>query len=304
MDFSTKDIPSGNSVNQNQSNPEQNPLIQRQANIQRLSLKNRILGLGFRDNAYGHLSRLTWIASHIRGSEKILEVGCGTGLMITFPLFCSGANIVGVDRDEASILLGRKIISETGLNPDFLNHGDIRDIHGTSEKWDVLILSEVLEHIKVEETPEILKTLNENLRPGGVLLITTPNGYGPFELESALWRILPPSLSTIILRFMERVKRVLLGNRTDCPYPSSLDSSPHVRRFTPESLKATFTSTDYTLTDFQGSVLLCGPLTNALITGFMPLMKLNRYLGMKFPRLSSGFRCAFRKNLTGDKNDE
>ncbi|MBI3890669.1 MAG: class I SAM-dependent methyltransferase [Candidatus Wallbacteria bacterium] len=49
----------------------------------------------------------------------------------------------------------------------------------SEERHDVLVLSEVLEHL--QQPLETLNHLHSLLRPGALLVLTVPNGYGPWE---------------------------------------------------------------------------------------------------------------------------
>ena len=52
------------------------------------------------------------------------------------------------------------------------------------KKFDVIICSEVLEHL--EDPTIILKKLNKSLYTDGILLGSVPNGYGLTEIEKFL----------------------------------------------------------------------------------------------------------------------
>ena len=54
-------------------------------------------------------------------------------------------------------------------------------------QFDAVIASEILEHLDDEELRDSLAVIHEKLKPGGKLLVTTPNGYSLFELENLLW---------------------------------------------------------------------------------------------------------------------
>ena len=35
------------------------------------------------ENAYGHRKRVEWIVAQLKKTDRIVELGCGTGIMIT-----------------------------------------------------------------------------------------------------------------------------------------------------------------------------------------------------------------------------
>ena len=137
-----------------------------------------------KENIYGHMKRLHWIISRINKRDIIVEVGCGTGYMISLQLAKLGYTICGVDLHKKSIAFGKELFCRDGLDPGTLGVMDISELDVLA---DVIIASETLEHIPDSELGESLKTMCGRLKPGGRLLVTVPNGYGWFELESFVW---------------------------------------------------------------------------------------------------------------------
>jgi len=208
---------------------------------------------------------------------------------------CNGYRVVGVDSDEKSISLGRDICRKEGVNPEILSDDDIT---GLDVVADVIIVSEVFEHINSKALDDVLKTLYFKLKPGGLLLVTVPNGFGWFELESFLWHklLIGRLLEVLRITFLaERIKQLLFGRYVDSPYPSTLSSSPHVQRFTLNSIRTQLQKHGFQIIESQGSVLFCGPFSNLLFTGIDPVMRLNIWLGSKLPKIAAAFYIAARK---------
>jgi 2-polyprenyl-3-methyl-5-hydroxy-6-metoxy-1,4-benzoquinol methylase len=177
------------------------------------------------ENIYGHGKRFEWILSRVRKSDNILEFGCGTGAMIAIPLARMGYAVSGVDADGNSIAYGRDRCREAGVDPEILRAGGVPDV---GPKSDVIIASEVLEHIPTGELPGLLAVLRNSLREGGTLLVTVPNGYGWFELESFLWYRVGLGKAVEFLRVdraVRRLKRILLGKGVDAHYHDTLSTS-------------------------------------------------------------------------------
>ncbi len=246
------------------------------------------------ENAYGHRKRLDWLVSQIGRPRLVAEVGCGTGLMIALPLARLGYPVVGLDTDAPSIALGRSLFERAGLDPSRLT---TRTLAALPSRPDTIIASEVLEHVPDAELPRLFVALREALTPSGRLLVTVPNGYGWFELESALWW--RAGLGRLVERLgvdraVRQLKRVLAGWEPGDETPSTLAHSPHVQRFTYRSIRRRLAEAGFEVTGTTGSVLFAGPFSNLLFTGIGPLMRLNAWLGSLCAPLASGFYVACR----------
>jgi 2-polyprenyl-3-methyl-5-hydroxy-6-metoxy-1,4-benzoquinol methylase len=248
------------------------------------------------ENIYGHGKRLAWILSHIRKSDKIIEFGCGTGFMITLPLTALGYDVYGLDIDQKSVELGKVIFHDEGLDPSRVQDADFASF--TLEP-DIVIASEVLEHVADGDLPILLQALRSKLKPGGKLLVTVPNGYGWFELESFLWFKTGIGICSERFRIdwcIRKVKSWLFGTDMEERYPSTLSPSPHLQRFTLRSITDLLTRNGFAIMEKKGSVLFSGPFSNILFTGIKPVMKLNSMLGDLCPPVASGFYiCAVKR---------
>ena len=223
-----------------------------------------------------------------------MEFGCGTGVMITLPLAKMGYSVFGVDLDEKSIAFGQKIFDREGLNPKTLKPMDISLLDVAP---NVIIASEVLEHIPDKDISNIIRTIRHKLKPGGLFLVTVPNGYGWFEFESFMWFKI--GIGKImerlqIVRVVNALKFLLFGGDIEPSYPSTLSGSSHVQRFTHSSIQTLLDSEGFIVINITGAVFFAGPFSNMLFTGVKPIMKLNCALGRWFPRIASGFYIACR----------
>lgn len=247
-----------------------------------------------KENIYGHMNRLAWIKKYLNKNDAIMEVGCGTGYMITYPLRCCGYNIEGFDLDTKSIEYGRKAVCTN--DNDFLYALDIRDV---KKKYNVVIASEVFEHMAKDVMDRLVENIRARLNSGGNLLVTVPNGYGWFEVESFLWNKLRWGRLLERLRIISAVaklKRLLFGKYIDALHPSTLSTSPHVRRFTLCSIQDKLIEKGFEIIEAKGSVLFCGPFSNAVFTGIRPIMRVNIWLGSKLAKIAAGFYIAARKS--------
>jgi 2-polyprenyl-3-methyl-5-hydroxy-6-metoxy-1,4-benzoquinol methylase len=253
----------------------------------------------YNESIYGHQKRLRWIFDNINISDEVLEVGCGTGYMISIPLKLSGYNIIGIDTDRSSIIYGKNIAKKSGLSPDFLKLSSLKEI---KQKADAVIVSEVLEHLSEKEFEKFFSSIYDVLRPNGRLLVTVPNGYGWYEFEAWLWKkagIASFFEYTRLNRTIMRLKTIMTGKAEEElveKHPSTLDDSPHLQKYTLFSLTKKITNYGFCLLEAKGSVLFSGQISNLFFTGFNNIARLNNKLGGRFPRLASGFYLSFIKN--------
>lgn len=112
----------------------------------------------------------------------ILEIGCGSG-NIAIPLASLGHRVRATDIDARSIDYAR---SRGSRFPNLsLEVADIdRSAGPAKSRYDAVIASEVLEHIT--DPAGALARLRPLLKGNGVVLVTIPNGYGPWEIGQAL----------------------------------------------------------------------------------------------------------------------
>lgn len=131
---------------------------------------------------YVDFKRIDFIVQSIRNhfnrtNLKGLDLGCGKG-NVTVPLASLGYNMIGIDISSDNIKVA-KVKQITKDNPTFLI-GDAENFVLEKGDFDFVVCSEVLEHLKHPENA--LNSINEVLKEGGLLIVTVPNGYGPYSL--------------------------------------------------------------------------------------------------------------------------
>ena len=102
---------------------------------------------------------------------RVLDVGCGAGLMAE-RLAALGAEVVGVDAAGNNIAAARLHAQEQGQRVDY-RHGEPRDVVAQHERFDLLLLLEVVEH--VDDVPGFVREAAAHLAPGGLLMASTIN---------------------------------------------------------------------------------------------------------------------------------
>ena len=120
-----------------------------------------------------------------------MEVGCGYGFGLDFALNTRGWHGLGIDPAPLAAL-GRDALS-LPIELRYLRDDD--EARGT---MDVVMGSEVIEH--VTSPAAFVRTLKAMLKPGGVLILTTPNGddIDPETPPGIIIPLLSPSLHLVI----------------------------------------------------------------------------------------------------------
>jgi SAM-dependent methyltransferase len=80
-----------------------------------------------------------FLHKHIQPTDRVLEIGCSSGRVLAK---VEAAERVGVDSDAAAIARGRSEVPTIAFI-----HAEARDYLEQADRFDVLILSHVLEHI-------------------------------------------------------------------------------------------------------------------------------------------------------------
>ena len=213
------------------------------------------------EDSYGHLKRIEFVREAVAAArpKSVLDVGCGTGVLLTSPIALSFPEIefVGLDIDRDSIAWARSQNPQANMRfvtPDALD---------PAARFDLVIASEVLEH--VENPAGFLVSLRDHLVQGGRIIITVPNGYGPYEFFSLVEIFFFFSGLQFLLR---RLRNTLIGapnNPSENDSPPTLAVSPHLNFFSFGGLSNLFKEAGYGVLRYRPRTLLCGYLVDALI---------------------------------------
>lgn len=267
----------------------------------------------FKENPYGVRHRLSFFASCLKNyfqeSSKIpsvLEVGCGTGELISIPLAKMGFPVVGIDIHEPSIQRGRQMAAKYGVRNVTLYSKSIDELLLMRSEFDVVICSEVLE--RLDNPASMLKKIARITKPSGIALITVPNGYGPFETASRLYdiyfRFLRPfikQLKSRLREFMSHHSQSMNFTKQYEPYSSggtlNLESR-HIQFFSWGNINALFESTGWRVELYVGRCFLCGPFLDLVVNALPSGEDWNVMLGNRLPPLMvSGWMFQLRKSI-------
>jgi 2-polyprenyl-3-methyl-5-hydroxy-6-metoxy-1,4-benzoquinol methylase len=103
---------------------------------------------------------------------KVLDVGCGVGTLVLY-LADLGAEATGWDISKRAITIANQARQDLELKNAKFIKGEIKKKKSTEEVQDLVISTEVIEHILDDK--KFLADLVSHLRVGGVLLLSTPS---------------------------------------------------------------------------------------------------------------------------------
>ena len=163
----------------------------------------------------------------IFGGKKvnILDIGCGTGLFMKMAAD-HGFNILGIEPNKSmfDIASARDLEVREGLFPDVLE---------TQQKFDVIILNDVFEHL--ENIEELLSAISKHLSEGGQLIINLPSAKG-------------------IIFFIAKYLAIMGYRRPWDRLWQKMFYTPHLHYFSTRSLKAFLGNNGFEAHDYKVSL--------------------------------------------------
>ncbi len=104
----------------------------------------------------------------------IMDAGCGGGRLLHFLRRRGYRNLVGIDVSPEQVALSRQVI-------DVVAEADVLDFLSRNPgRFDVVFGLDILEHLTKDEALDFLDRCREVLKPGGRLVLQTPNGESPW----------------------------------------------------------------------------------------------------------------------------
>lgn len=132
------------------------------------------------DKIKRQFDREFWESTSCDPNASVLEIGCGTGLFLSYLAEKGVTNFFGIDADVA---LQEFIPSEVQKHFKVLDILDESAWTELGQKFDVVVLFDVLEHFEPEDAFKLLSSIKEKLNPGGKIIVRLPNASSPWGLN-------------------------------------------------------------------------------------------------------------------------
>jgi 2-polyprenyl-3-methyl-5-hydroxy-6-metoxy-1,4-benzoquinol methylase len=203
----------------------------------------RALHEGHPMQRFWHRGKLTMIdrllRPHLKAGSRILEVGCGAGNLL-LQASVAGSYPVALDLSMQALTFVRSRLEEAKAGSEAPSGYTCMQAIGEclplqANSFDCVILSEVVEHLEAPQTS--IREASRVLRPGGRLLVTTPN-YRSF------WPIMEWTVDRLNMA-------------------PKMAGEQHISRFSPGSLKKLLIASGLTI-EYAGSIYNLSPFLSLL----------------------------------------
>jgi SAM-dependent methyltransferase len=205
---------------------------------------------------------------------KILDFGCGNASQLGQFIINRGYDYLGVDYHVPSIEFAQHNYSAESTR--FLTKVPAQ------EKFDVIIFSEVLEHL--EDPVTVLKNSKLMMSEDGIIIGSIPNGYGLTEIEKYVDSKLKIYRKIRwIVRKIRKIFNKQKPNNNQIKVPYNIESG-HVQFFTMPKLNETLKDAGLKLKIIQNGSVMGADLSGVTILTNKNLIALNTKVANFLPK--------------------
>jgi 2-polyprenyl-3-methyl-5-hydroxy-6-metoxy-1,4-benzoquinol methylase len=111
---------------------------------------------------------LAKLLKNSKGTPTILELGSGSGIVAA--VLSKYGSITGVDQSSVGVDISRNNVA----GGTFVV-GTLPDIPVNRKDFDVCVMTQVIEHLSESAQYEVLQNSLAKVKPGGMIIVTTPN---------------------------------------------------------------------------------------------------------------------------------
>jgi SAM-dependent methyltransferase len=106
-------------------------------------------------------------------AARCLDIACGGGIFLYYLKEKDYKNVAGVDISPEQVALAKQVC-------DSVFESDIKLFLTNGKKYDLVTIFSFIEHLTRDEALELLDAVYASLRPGGRVILITPNADSPF----------------------------------------------------------------------------------------------------------------------------
>ncbi|MBK8267447.1 MAG: class I SAM-dependent methyltransferase [Planctomycetes bacterium] len=135
----------------------------------------RQIGSTIEEIELGHRARYYWALQRLFHDARVLDAACGNGYGSRI-LADGGCHVFGIDISPEAIAFARHHFAHPNISHAIAPIDDGRSLAHAAGKhapFDAAVSLETIEH--VDDAVALLRALRELLKPGGLLLCSTPN---------------------------------------------------------------------------------------------------------------------------------
>jgi len=128
----------------------------------------RFIAHSFEDSPERNLPRIEPFVNYFRNCKKVLDIGCGEGLLLGL-LRDAGTRGIGIDIDPNKAA----IASSKGLEVIVAQADEY--LCDKKDEFDGIFLRHIIEHFDGPDGVRLLYLCRKALQPGGIIIVVTPN---------------------------------------------------------------------------------------------------------------------------------
>lgn len=185
----------------------------------------------------------------LKDGDRVIDLGCGMGFHLMVMSRLRKLELHGLDQDPDRLVRAQAEVPDARVL-----EGDILALPFGPESFDKALLTEVLEHIRDDESA--LRAIYRLLKPGGVLAISVPHAQYP-----VLWDPINWSLTSV-------------GGRPIREGPIVGIWTNHERLYLPSELSDRLTGAGFEVDTIEETTHYCFPFSHFLVYGIgKPLLE-------------------------------
>ncbi len=135
----------------------------------------------------------SWEGQGVGFQPRILEIGCGAGILC-LELARRAEWVVGIDISHVVLDFANRVKDEVQYKNISFQHGDAENLAFGDKCFDLVICSEVLEHLLSPQ--KALREMRRVLKKDGTLILTTPCAVSLSDIFMDLFRLVNPHVES------------------------------------------------------------------------------------------------------------